>query len=171
MDNSGASDTLVLVVVVALVAVGLSIAMRKRKNIGHPSSRPASDGTHPHSAEMQIRFAAVVKTEQVREAGQSPEKAAMLFSNAKMHWAGLEMAWSDLAAGMELPTLSGCPSEDGKDVIVTFMGPLLESEIPTNRLATRSRLNDLAAKGRLDFSGLYDRPFAVNPLRFGFEQA
>ena len=173
MDNAGIGGVLTAVVVGTLVTIaGVVVA----KLCGHDESaartreNPSGTGTLARPAETRVRFAAVVKAQQLRETGQSPDMAAMLFSNASMRWTGTDTRWNDNTKRMAVQPLSECPAEDGKDVIVTFASSLPESEIPTNRLTTRSWLKDAATKGKLDFSGLYDCPLALNPTRYGFKE-
>ncbi|KXV77905.1 hypothetical protein AD954_05280 [Acetobacter cerevisiae] len=173
MDNSGVSETLALVVVGALVAIVGAIAVKLYKNnedATHPNSNPSETGTSPSLAETQVLFAAVVKSQLLRETGRSPDEAAKLFSDASMRWAGSEAEWNDNTNRMEVLPLSECPGEDGKDVIVTFTSSLPEREIPTNRLTMRSWLKKAAAEKTLVFSGLYDCPLTLNPTRFGFQE-
>lgn len=173
MDNSGVGETLLVIVAGAIVTAAGFIIVKicgQHEGTPHEQKKPFNKGVSAHSVETQIRFAAVVTAQQFRDAGHSPHAAASLFSNASMRWAGTEIQWTENARRMELQSLSECPEDDSTEIIVTFTSFLPENKIPTNRLTMRSCLNDRAAKGRLSFSGLYDRPLALNPTRFDFKK-
>ncbi|WP_143216863.1 hypothetical protein [Acetobacter orientalis] len=173
MDNSGVGETLLVIVAGAIVTAAGFIIVKiygQHEDTPHEQEKPFNKDVSAHSVETQVRFAAVVTAQQFREAGHSPNAAASLFSNASMRWAGTEIQWAENARRMELPSLSQCPEDDSAEIIVTFTSFLLENKIPTNRLTMRSCLNDRAAKGKLSFSGLYNRPLALNPTRFDFKK-
>ncbi|GBR02841.1 MULTISPECIES: hypothetical protein [Gluconobacter] len=171
MDNSGGGETLCLAVAGALVAIVGTILVkiyRYNAETNYPHSNPSETGTSSSVAETQVRFAAVVEAQLLRETGQSPDKAEKLFSDASMRWAGSEAKWNDNTNQMGVLPLSECPEEDGKDVIVTFTSSLPEYKIPTNRLDMCSCVENAAVEKKLVFSGFYNCPLVLNPTHFGF---
>lgn len=115
-----------------------------------------------------VIFAAVVKATDALAAGQEAKRAAGLFANASMRWAGSAEEWEELQRDMNLPTLAFCPDNANKDVVMAFVGAI-SGTVPANRLAIRAKLAELATNETLKFVGLYDRPASLNPKQFGFQ--
>jgi hypothetical protein len=62
--------------------------------------------------------------------------------------------------------LEHIPQVDIKEVIA-LCAPLT-GPFPSNRLAIKGKVKELAEQNHLEWAGLLDRPAAFNPLRSGF---
>lgn len=127
------------------------------------SSTGQADG---HQAREAI-FAAVVKSEMVRAKGQSPEQAADLFAQALSLWVGTPEDWEKISGEHGLYELEHVPQVDIKEIIVLYAAPLT-GPFPSNRLAIKGKVKELAEQKHLKWAGLLHRPAAFNPLRSGF---
>lgn len=169
MGSLDSNATLLGLLAVAAVAVAVALVLKNARTRQTIALGDRRSGPHDHQAQVQPAiFAAVVKAAAVASAGQEASAAPSLFSNASMRWVGTPEDWQGLIDKMRLPPLAACPDEANKDVIITFAGAVT-GQLPSNRLRTRATMSELAADDQLAFAGLFDRPAALNPQRFGFQ--
>lgn len=170
-DSGIGTEVWIGLVLVCAVATIYFVRAKLRKLV---TSRPV-DGAAPAikasvaQSGTKICFAALVRVPEAADFDWRPERAAELFSDADMRWAGPVEAWNERAERMGFASDAGLTAPlEGEDVILTYIGLVEDGSVPDDRVAMRACLRRLTEAGRLTFGRIYICPRSLNPSQFGF---